>query len=144
MVWLIWLIASVRVLLRSVFCLFGVGFAVGCKSWRYVLWFNVKGCDCIPLASIRYRKKKLTSISANKPYAPWSPTIINVQSFDTRRQFLPQVDEGAISSLTSADCATTGEGRPYMFGEPWAIPGYIEAEFYDYGGPGVRGGVEDG
>lgn len=43
------------------------------------------------------------------------------------------------SSLTSAECARSGESRPYMFGEPWAIPGYIEAEYYDYGGIGVRG-----
>lgn len=25
-----------------------------------------------------------------------------------------------------------------MFNEPWAIPGYMEAEYYDQGGPGVR------
>lgn len=31
-----------------------------------------------------------------------------------------------------------------MFGEPWAIPGYIEAEFYDLGGPGVRRGGRGG
>lgn len=24
-----------------------------------------------------------------------------------------------------------------MFGQPWAIPGYIEAEYYDFGGEGV-------
>lgn len=25
-----------------------------------------------------------------------------------------------------------------MNGEPWVIPGHIEAEYYDYGGLGVR------
>ena len=60
--------------------------------------------------------------------------------YATRRLFIPQVDGAAPSTLTSADCAISGQGRPYMFGEPWAIPGYIEAEFYDLGGPGVRRG----
>lgn len=41
------------------------------------------------------------------------------------------------SSLTSVECASSTEGRPYMFGQPWAIPGYMEAENYDYGGQGV-------
>lgn len=42
-----------------------------------------------------------------------------------------------VSTLTSVECASSTEGRPYMFGQPWAIPGYIEAENYDYGGHGV-------
>lgn len=41
------------------------------------------------------------------------------------------------SNLTSVECASSILGRPYMFGKPWAIPGYIEAENYDYGGHGV-------
>lgn len=43
------------------------------------------------------------------------------------------------SSATPELECTRGTSRPYMFGEPWAIPGYIEAEFYDYGGEGVSG-----
>lgn len=49
-----------------------------------------------------------------------------------------QVDEASASTLPVEECATSGRGRPYMFGEPWAIPGYIEAEYYDRGGMGVR------
>lgn len=50
---------------------------------------------------------------------------------------LPQVAGAMASTLTSVECASSTEGRPYMFGLPWAIPGYIEAENYDYGGHGV-------
>lgn len=51
--------------------------------------------------------------------------------------FLGQVEGSGASSLTSAECAVSGESRPYMYGDPWVIPGYIEAEYYDYGGNGV-------
>lgn len=52
----------------------------------------------------------------------------------------PQRDDTNIESvdLASDECGVFGEGRPYMFNKPWAIPGYIEAEYYDRGGPGVR------
>lgn len=51
--------------------------------------------------------------------------------------FFRQVEGSEASSLTSAECATSGQSRPYMYGDPWVIPGYIEAEYYDYGGNGV-------
>ncbi|CAM9493067.1 unnamed protein product [Scytosiphon promiscuus] len=47
------------------------------------------------------------------------------------------VEGSAASTLTAAQCATSGQSRPYMNGEPWVIPGYMEAEYYDYGGLGV-------
>ncbi|CAM9938987.1 unnamed protein product [Ectocarpus sp. 8 AP-2014] len=51
--------------------------------------------------------------------------------------FFGQVEGSEASSLTSAECATSGESRPYMYGDPWVIPGFMEAEYYDYGGNGV-------
>ncbi|CAM9866586.1 unnamed protein product, partial [Hapterophycus canaliculatus] len=49
-----------------------------------------------------------------------------------------ELAEGAAAStLTPAQCATSGQSRAYMNGQPWVIPGYMEAEFYDYGGLGV-------
>ncbi|CAM9253362.1 unnamed protein product [Ectocarpus fasciculatus] len=47
------------------------------------------------------------------------------------------VEGSEASSLTSAECTTSGQSRPYMYGDPWVIPGFIEAEYYDYGGNGV-------
>eukprot|EP00903_Cladosiphon_okamuranus_P010049 g9528.t1 len=44
---------------------------------------------------------------------------------------------GLVSGASaSEECATSGQSRPYM-GVPWTIPGYMEAEYYDYGGLGV-------
>lgn len=53
---------------------------------------------------------------------------------------MPQADPSSSSPIAeSGECAaSSSEGRPFVFGEPWSIPGYIEAEFYDYGGEGVR------
>lgn len=47
------------------------------------------------------------------------------------------LQEDGAGSTSSAECANAGQVRPYMSGEPWALPGYMEAEYYDYGGQGV-------
>lgn len=59
------------------------------------------------------------------------------ERFATLFLFLYQVEGAAASGLTSEECATSGQSRPYMGGVPWVIPGHMEAEYYDYGGQGV-------
>ncbi|CAM9229006.1 unnamed protein product [Discosporangium mesarthrocarpum] len=38
---------------------------------------------------------------------------------------------------SAGTCVTGSKAMPFMFGEPWVIPGYIEAEFFDRGGEGL-------